>query len=292
MKNFFSLRATKILIVLILTCIVLTGVIVSSIPAAIEKVLVLGGDYLLGSGTTSLRQVKLQNLSRFRFEGLSLKNPSSFTDGNFLELEAAQIYLTDGSLFSAKPKEVVVLLDGVEVTIDAAVGADGLKLNLLDVYRKVQDQVPARGEGATKEEPESGPPVRLTSLKVSESRLTGKIRLPGGRVESISLKIPPIIYAPEPPVKPTEPTGVGEIYREALDLLIGTSLMTLETASEKWKMSKGERDAFLLMLRSWSDEGVSELVKDRLQGQVKKVLEKRLPSGLKGLLGGDESSED
>ena len=75
-------------------------------------------------------------------------------------------------------------------------------------------------------------------------------------------------------------------------MLIGTALKSLEYASEKWKLSKGEREAFLLMLRSWSDEGVSELVKDRVQGQVKKVLEKRLPSGLKGILGGDDSSED
>ena len=75
-------------------------------------------------------------------------------------------------------------------------------------------------------------------------------------------------------------------------MLIGTALRSLEFASEKWKLSKSEREAFLLMLRSWSDEGVSELVKDRVQGQVKKVLEKRLPSGLKGILGGDDSSED
>ena len=122
--------------------------------------------------------------------------------------------------------------------------------------------------------------------------MTGQIRLPGGRVESLSLKILAIDYVPEPAVSSDESSSVGEIYREALGMLIGTALKSLEYASEKWKLSKGEREAFLLMLRSWSDEGVSELVKDRVQGQVKKVLEKRLPSGLKGILGGDDSSED
>lgn len=292
MGDWFKSRSFKILVVLLLSVVVLLGVIVTSLPTAVEKALVLGGDYVLGEGTTSVEYVEFRDFEKVRFGKLALKNPPSFPDGHFLEIGTSMLFLSGGSIFQSTPPRVEVALGAAEVLVDASVGAEGLKLNLLDVYRKVREQIPAKDQEKSAQSSEAGPLVELTRLSIMESRLTGQIRLPGGRVESLSLKIPAIEYFPEPAVSSDEPSSVGELYREALDMLIGAALKTLESASEKWKLSKGERDAFLLMLRSWSDEGVSDLVKDRVQGQVKKVLEERLPSGLKGILGGDDSSED
>lgn len=292
MGDWFKSRSFKILVVLLLSVVVLLGVIVTSLPTAVEKALVLGGDYVLGEGTTSVGYVEFRDFEKVRFGKLALKNPPSFPDGHFLEIGTSMLFLSGGSIFQSTPPRVEVALGAAEVLVDASVGAEGLKLNLLDVYRKVREQIPAKDQEKSAQSSEAGPLVELTRLSIMESRLTGQIRLPGGRVESLSLKIPAIEYFPEPAVSSDEPSSVGELYREALDMLIGAALKTLESASEKWKLSKGERDAFLLMLRSWSDEGVSDLVKDRVQGQVKKVLEERLPSGLKGILGGDDSSED
>ena len=292
MGDWFTSRSFKILVALVLSAVVLLGVIVTSLPAAVEKALVLGGDYVLGEGTTSVGRVEFRDFEKVRFEKLALKNPPGFPDGHFLEIGSSLLFMSGGSFFSSEPPRVEVSLGAVEVLIDASLGGDGLKLNLLDVYRKVREQIPAKEQQKSAQNSEAGPLVELSGFSIQQSRLTGQIRLPGGRVESLSLKIPAIEYFPETNVPSDEPSNVSEIYRDVLDMLLGAALKTLESASEKWKLSKGEREAFLLMLRSWSDEGVSELVKDRVQGQVKKVLEERLPSGLKGILGGDDSSED
>ena len=292
MGDWFTSRSFKILVVLLLSVVVLLGVIVTSLPAAVEKALVLGGDYVLGEGTTSVGRVEFRDFDKVRFEKLALKNPPSFPDDPFLEIGPSLLFLSGGSIFSSEPARVEVALGAAEVLVDASVGAEGLKLNLLDVYRKIREQIPAKEQEESAQSSEAGPRVLLSRLSIQESRLTGQIRLPGGRVESLSVKIPAIEYVPEPDLSSDQTSTVGELYREALDMLIGTALRSLEFASEKWELSKSEREAFLLMLRSWSDEGVSDLVKDRVQGQVKKVLEERLPSGLKGILGGDDSSED
>ena len=292
MGDWFTSRSFKILVVLLLSVVVLLGVIVTSLPAAVEKALVIGGDYVLGEGTTSVGRVEFRDFEKVRFEKLALKNPPSFPDDPFLEIGPSLLFLSGSSIFSSGPARVEVALGSAEVLVDASVGAEGLKLNLLDVYRKVREQIPAKEQKERAQKSEAGPRVQLSRFSIQESLLTGQIRLPGGRVESLSLTIPAFEYFIEPDPSFVQASSVGEIYRTVLDMLIGSALRSLESASEKWKLSKSERDAFLLMLRSWSDEGVSDLVKDRVQGQVKKVLEKRLPSGLKGILGGDDSSED
>ena len=86
MGDWFTSRSFKILLVLLLSVVVLLGVIVTSLPAAVEKALVLGGDYVLGEGTTSVGRVEFRDFEKVRFEKLALKNPPSFQDDPFLEI--------------------------------------------------------------------------------------------------------------------------------------------------------------------------------------------------------------
>ena len=54
----------------------------------------LGGDYVLGEGTTSVGYVEFRDFEKVRFEKLALKNPPSFPDDPFLEIGPSVFFLT------------------------------------------------------------------------------------------------------------------------------------------------------------------------------------------------------
>ena len=92
MGDWFKSRSFKILVVLLLSVVVLLGVIVTSLPTAVEKALVLGGDYVLGEGTTSVGYVEFRDFEKVRFGKLALKNPPSFPDDPFLEIGPSMLF--------------------------------------------------------------------------------------------------------------------------------------------------------------------------------------------------------
>ena len=247
MGDWFTSRSFKILVVLLLSVVVLLGVIVSSLPAAVEKALVLGGDYVLGEGTTSVGRVEFRDFEKVRFEKLALKNPPSFPDDPFLEIGPSMFFLSGGSIFSSEPARVEVALGAAEVLVDASVGAEGLKLNLLDVYRKVREQIPAKDQEKSAQSSEAGPSTRScdaerfeamrsrveamhSGLKrcgavwrgaIGNARLARNARRSGGRVGVSAAALsscrrtqaPPRPEPPRPPrhhhQRPTTPRTVG-----------------------------------------------------------------------------------
>ena len=289
MGDWFSSRSFKILAILLVSALLLLGGLLASLPGAVKKAIVFGGDYALGSGTTSVGKVHFRDVSKVQVEQLVLKNPATFSEGNLLTVGDLRLLMSEDWWLS-DPINVSILVSGIDLTIDAAIDGQGLRLNLLDAYRQLKSRLQKKDSTDDSPTVEKDPRLKCDYLEIESSTLTGKIRLPGGKIESISLEIPRIEFYEEG--IPAEGQSTAMLFDRFLSLLIESAFGVLEKASEEWEMSQGEREAFRLMLYSWSEEGVSNIVKDRLQGQVKKVLEKRLPSGLKGLLGGEESSED
>ena len=175
MGSWLKKPSVKILVILLLSCLVLIGVVVMSMPIAIERTLVFGGDYVLGQGSTSVSKVKIPGLEKLRVENLNLKSPSSFGEGELVSIDTAIIYLDLSSIFSEAPQQVELLLDGVQLTIDASLGSNGLKLNLLEAYRKIKDQLPKKNDKENEQSSEGGPLVELSKLSITDSRLVGQI---------------------------------------------------------------------------------------------------------------------
>ena len=285
-----SKKTISVLAVLVISAVVLVGVVATSIPVAAKKALVIGGDYAFGDGTTSVKSVQVGDLDKFRVKDFALRNPPAFADGDFCSFSNMTIHIGADQLFTS-PKKVRVDIRGFQLTVDASIDENGFHLNLLDVYRRLRQKWPDgvnRLESENDDRNESIVVLRL--LTIYASQITGKVQLPGGKVHSISLALPELRI--DNRATPLEGVPLSHCIEGTLLKVIQFSLQALSNDIDKWDLDQKEREALKLVLSSWSEEGVSEIVKDRVKGQVKKVLEDRLPSGLKDLLGGEKSSED
>ncbi len=260
MRNFLSTRAFKILVILLLSCGVLLGFLVTSIPAALKKKLVLGGDYAFGEGTTSVKSAAFTGFNEIRVKDVAFRNPSSPVAGDLLNIKDITVHIRADQWFTSS-KKVRVDVDRVELKVDASIEDHKLQLNLIDAFRKLKDGF-SNIEDSSAEwgDPDQGTQVRIAGLQIKETIITGEIRLPGRKAQPISIEIPRITAVNEAgwvvlgfsAVEVNKQLSVGELYQVVMQLVFERALTRIIVDSQEWELTQGERTALIFVLASWS----------------------------------------
>ena len=273
-------KLIKIVVVLVLLLVIGGGLfLIFGLNAAVKAGVEKGGSHVLKT-EVSLAQVKLSPWSgKGTLEGLLVKNPEGFSEGNAFELGKVHVDIKPSSVMSDKVVLREVIIDGPVITYDRELS----KSNIGQLKKNIEELAGPKEEKPEEPEPEKedkgeGKQVALEHfvLQNGEVRITSKL-LKG---EGVTLQLPKIELNDIGTGNKT--ASVAEVINKVYAAVAAAVVKAIEESDIS---IEGGVDALKEMA---ADAGDLDKILESMDGDDMKKTTDSVKEGLKGILGGAE----
>jgi hypothetical protein len=146
-----------------------------------------------GTAATGV-QTTLQSVNLSPFSGavslndFLLNNPEGFSDSHIFSLGEADVQVEIASLLSDEVVLPTVSIDGATVLLEL----DGLDLNAVKLLEQIKANAPAEPTADEPAAEREGKAFLIKQLDITNTKVVGRLRLPGGLEQDVDLTLAPI----------------------------------------------------------------------------------------------------
>jgi len=297
----------RIGIVVILLVIVVVGGLFYYKDAAVKKGVIIGGDTVLGQGTTALDSASLNVFGGgLTLSGLKLDNAEGYKQPHFFKLDGTDVKVSLGTLMDDKVVIPTVTLDGLNVVAETSLEKGLPKLNLITIKKTVDASVGGGGEEPKPDaDTKAGKKFVIEKLTISNMKVTGALTMPGGA--SVPVDVPVPSFTIEGIGEKSNGVVMKELVAIVLDAVLRKAIESVgNVGGVGLDMFQGGTDALLkgagglLEGAGGVGDGAGKAIGDLLGGGKEGASEGEgdggvggaIEKGIGGLLGGGKKEEE